>query len=96
MMYWYDAATRLERLYLIQREKLDFYSKITGVQATNVEILQTAYENKLAIDKKLKTDNENEMIKLNKQIRVLKIKNTILTIGVGSLAATTVYFAVFK
>jgi len=95
-MYWYDTATRLERLYNLQKEKLDFYSKITGVQATNVEILQTAYENKLAIDKKLKTDNENEMIKLNKQIRGLRIKNTLLTIGIGGLAATTVYFAVFK
>ncbi len=95
MMYWYDTATRLEKLYLLQREKLDYYYKITGVQATNVEILQTAYENKLAIDKKIKTDNENEMIKLNKQVRGLKIKNTILTIGVGGLVATTLYFAVF-
>ncbi len=94
-MYWYDTATRLEKLYLLQREKLDYYYKITGVQATNVEILQTAYENKLAIDKKIKTDNENEMIKLNKQVRGLKIKNTILTIGVGGLVATTLYFAVF-
>ena len=96
MMYWYDAATRMERLYNLQKEKLDYYYKITGVQATNVEILQTAYENKLVIDKKIKTDNENEMIKLNKQVRGLRIKNTILTIGVGGLAATTVYFAVFK
>jgi len=66
MMYWYDAATRLEKLYLLQREKLDYYYKITGVQANSVELLQTVYENKLAIDKQVKTDNENEMLRLKK------------------------------
>jgi hypothetical protein len=95
MMYWYDAATRLEKLYLLQREKLDYYYKITGVQAGSVELLQTVYENKLAIDKQIKTDNENEMLRLKKQVRGLKIKNTILTIGVGGLAATTLYFSIF-
>jgi hypothetical protein len=95
-MYWYDTATRLEKLYLLQKEKIDYYYRITGVQATSVELLQTVYENKLAIDKQIKTDNENEMLKLKKQARGLRIKNTILTIGVGGLAATTVYFAVFK
>lgn len=95
MMYWYDAATRLEKLYILQKEKLDYYSKITGVQAGSVEMLQAAYENKIAIDTKIKTENENEMLRLKKQVRGLKIKNTILTIGLGGLAATTLYFAVF-
>lgn len=95
MMYWYDAATRLEKLYLLQKEKIDYYYKITGVQAGSVELLQTVYENKLAIDRQIKTDNENEMLKLKKQVRGLKIKNTILTIGVGGLAATTIYFSIF-
>ena len=94
-MYWYDAATRLEKLYLLQKEKIDYYYKITGVQAGSVELLQTVYENKLAIDRQIKTDNENEMLKLKKQVRGLKIKNTILTIGVGGLAATTLYFSIF-
>lgn len=94
-MYWYDAATRMEKLYLLQKEKLDYYYKITGVQATSVELLQTVYENKLVIDKQVKTDNENQMLALQKQVRGLKIKNTILTIGVGGLAATTLYFAIF-
>jgi len=95
MMYWYDAATRMERLYQLQKQKLDYYSKITGVQATSVEMLQSVYENKLVIDTKIKTENENEMLRLKKQVRVLKIKNTALTIGLGGLAATTLYFAVF-
>ena len=95
MMYWYDAATRLERLYQLQKQKLDYYSKITGVQATSVEMLQSVYENKLVIDTKIKTENENEMLRLKKQVKVLKIKNTALTIGLGGLAATTLYFAVF-
>jgi hypothetical protein len=95
MMYWYDAATRLEKLYYIQKEKLDYYSKITGVQATSIQDLQLVYENKLAIDRQVKTDNENQMLSLKKQVRVLKIKNTVLTIGLGGLAATTLYFAVF-
>jgi len=95
MMYWYDAATRLERLYQLQNQKLDYYSKITGVQATSVEMLQSVYENKLVIDTKIKTENENETLRLKKQVRVLKIKNTALTIGLGGLAATTLYFAVF-
>lgn len=95
MMYWYDAATRLDKLYQLQKQKLDYYSKITGVQAGSIENLKTAYENKVAIETQLKTDNENEMIRLNKQVRGLKIKNTILTIGVGGLAITTAYFAIF-
>jgi hypothetical protein len=95
MMYWYDAATRMERLYQLQKQKLDYYSKITGVQATSVEMLQSVYENKLVIDTRIKTENENEMLRLKKQVRVLKIKNTALTIGLGGLAATTLYFAVF-
>ena len=95
MMYWYDAATRLERLYQLQNQKLDYYSKITGVQATSVEMLQSVYENKLVIDTRIKTENENETLRLKKQVRVLKIKNTALTIGLGGLAATTLYFAVF-
>jgi hypothetical protein len=94
-MYWYDAATRLERLYQLQNQKLDYYSKITGVQATSVEMLQSVYENKLVIDTRIKTENENETLRLKKQVRVLKIKNTALTIGLGGLAATTLYFAVF-
>ncbi len=94
-MYWYDAATRMERLYQLQKQKLDYYSKITGVQATSVEMLQSVYENKLVIDTRIKTENENEMLRLKKQVRVLKIKNTALTIGLGGLAATTLYFAVF-
>jgi hypothetical protein len=94
-MYWYDAATRMERLYQLQKQKLDYYSKITGVQATSVEMLQSVYENKLVIDTKIKTENENEMLRLKKQVKVLKIKNTSLTIGLGGLAATTLYFAVF-
>ena len=94
-MYWYDAATRLEKLYYIQKEKLDYYSKITGVQATSIQDLQLVYENKLAIDRQVKTDKENQMLSLKKQVRVLKIKNTVLTIGLGGLAATTLYFAVF-
>jgi hypothetical protein len=94
-MYWYDAATRMERLYQLQKQKLDYYSKITGVQATSVEMLQSVYENKLVIDTKIKTENENEMLRLKKQVKVLKIKNTALTIGLGGLAATTLYFAVF-
>jgi hypothetical protein len=73
-MYWYDAATRLERLYQLQNQKLDYYSKITGVQATSVEMLQSVYENKLVIDTRIKTENENETLRLKKQVRVLKIK----------------------
>lgn len=95
MMYWYDAATRLEKLYQLQKQKLDYYYKITGVQAGSIENLQIAYENKIAIEQQLRTDNENEMIRLNKQVKGLKIKNTILTIGVGGLAITTAYFAIF-
>lgn len=94
-MYWYDAATRLEKLYQLQKQKLDYYYKITGVQAGSIENLQIAYENKIAIEQQLRTDNENEMIRLNKQVKGLKIKNTILTIGVGGLAITTAYFAIF-
>jgi hypothetical protein len=95
MMYWYDAATRMERLYLLQREKLDYYYKITGVQATSIQDLQMVYENKVAVEKKIKDEAANEVNKLKKQVKGLKIKNTILTIGVGGLVLTTAYFAIF-
>jgi len=94
-MYWYDAATRMERLYLLQREKLDYYSKRKKIQATSIQDLQMVYENKVAIETKLKTENENKVNDLTKQVKVLKLKNTILTIGVGGLALTTAYFAIF-
>lgn len=94
-MYWYDAATRMERLYRIQQEKLDYYSKITGVQATSIQDLQIVYENKVAVEKKIKDEAADEVNKLKKQVKGLKIKNTILTIGVGGLALTTAYFAIF-
>jgi len=94
-MYWYDAATRMERLYLLQKEKLDYYSKITGVQAISIQDLQIVYENKVAAEKKIKDEAADEVNKLKKQVRGLKIKNTILTIGVGGLALTTAYFAIF-
>ena len=94
-MYWYDAATRMERLYLLQREKLDYYYKITGVQATSIQDLQIVYENKVAAEKKIKDEAADEVNKLKKQVKGLKIKNTILTIGVGGLALTTAYFAIF-
>jgi hypothetical protein len=95
MMYWYDAATRMEKLYRLQQQKLDYYSKITGVQATSIQDLQIVYENKVAVETKLKTENENKVNDLKKQVKVLKLKNTILTIGVGGLALTTAYFAIF-
>lgn len=94
-MYWYDAATRMDRLYRIQQEKLDYYSKITGVQATSIQDLQMVYENKVAIEKKIKDEAADEVNKLKKQVKGLKVKNTILTIGVGGLALTTAYFAIF-
>jgi len=94
-MYWYDAATRMERLYRLQQQKLDYYSKITGVQATSIQDLQIVYENKVAIEKKIKDEAADEVNKLKKQVKGLKIKNTILTIGVGGLALTTAYFAIF-
>ena len=94
-MYWYDAATRMDRLYRIQQEKLDYYSKITGVQATSIQDLQIVYENKIAVEKKIKDEAADEVNKLKKQVKGLKVKNTILTIGVGGLALTTAYFAIF-
>jgi hypothetical protein len=85
----------MDRLYRIQQEKLDYYSKITGVQATSIQDLQMVYENKVAIEKKIKDEAADEVNKLKKQVKGLKVKNTILTIGVGGLALTTAYFAIF-
>lgn len=96
MMYWYDTATRLEKLYNYQKEQLDCYYKLTGIQASSVEKLKTVYANKVANEEQLRLETEAEMSKLNSQVKGLKIKNTILTIGVGGLALTTVYFAVFQ
>lgn len=95
MMYWYDATTRLEKLYNLQKEQLACYYKITGVQASSVEKLKTVYANKVANEEQLRVETEAEMERLNKQVRGLKLKNTLLTIGVGGLAVTTIYFAIF-
>jgi hypothetical protein len=95
MMYWYDTAKEIDSLYQLERRKTHYYSKITGIQANSYETLQSIYDNKIAIEKESKNEQDEVIGELKKRNRSLVVNNIILSIGVGSLAFSTIYFAIF-
>jgi hypothetical protein len=93
-MYWYQTANTLDTLYRMEAEKVKIYSKITGIQTNNTDMLMQAYENKRAIDLAIKTENELLVKTLKKENRGLRVKTALLTISTTGLLLTTVYFAI--
>jgi len=93
MMYWYRSALTLDSLYLYEREKVKVYGQITGIQTSNLNTLRTIYDNKKAIDADIEMERRQNLDRLKKDIRVLKVKNVVLTASVVGLVFTTFYFA---
>jgi hypothetical protein len=82
MMYWYGTALEIDSLYQLEKLKVGYYSKITGIQADSYETLQAIYANKQAI----------EIKQLKQRNRRLIFSNTALTFGITAIAFSTIYF----
>jgi len=94
MLYWYETAQQIDSLYQMERLKVTYYAKITGIQAVSYETLAEIYKNKQSIEKAIATEKDNEISQLKKRNRRLIISNTALTLGITGLAFSTIYFAI--
>ena len=94
MLYWYRTAYEIDSLYQMERLKVTYYAKITGIQATSYETLAEIYKNKQSIEKAINAEKDAEINKLKKTNRRLIITNTALTLGITGLAFSTIYFAI--
>jgi hypothetical protein len=95
MMYWYKTAQEIDSLYQMERLKVTYYAKITGIQASSYETLAEIYKNKESIEKAIATEKDNEIAQLKKRNRRLIITNTALTLGITAVAVSTIYFTIF-
>ena len=93
MWYWYNTAMEIDSLYQMEKLKVHYYSKITGIQANSYETLQQIYDNKQAIEKAIAQEKDNEIKDLKKRNRGLVFQNIGLTVGLAGLTFTTIYFA---
>ena len=94
-MYWYATAQEIDSLYQMERLKVTYYAKITGIQASSYETLAEIYKNKESIEKAIATEKDNEIAQLKKRNRRLIITNTALTLGITAVAVSTIYFTIF-
>jgi hypothetical protein len=94
MMYWYGTAMEIDSLYQMERLKVTYYAKITGIQANSYETLAEIYANKQAIEKAIATEKDAEIKQLKQRNRRLIITNTALTLGITAVAVSTIYFAI--
>lgn len=94
-MYWYGTSQEIDSLYQLEKLKTHYYAKITGIQASSYETLQQIYDNKVAIEADEANRRDAVMGELKKRNRGLVVNNIILSIGVGTLAFSTIYFAIF-
>jgi len=91
MLYWSKTSTSLNQLYKLEQKKTEELNKVILLKNEALSSLQDAYNNKCyQYDMK-----EQELKFANKQITILKLKNTILSIGVAGLTLSTIYFAAF-
>jgi hypothetical protein len=93
-MYWYATAQEIDSLYQMERLKVTYYAKITGIQAASYETLAEIYKNKQSIEKAIASEKDNEIAQLKKRNTRLIITNTALTLGITGLAFSTIYFAI--
>jgi hypothetical protein len=93
MYYWYNTAMEIDSLYQMEKLKVHYYSKITGIQANSYETLQQIYDNKQAIEKAIGVEKEMQIKDLKKRNRRLIVQNVGLTLGVAGLTFSTIYFA---
>ena len=92
-MYWYNTSMEIDSLYQLEKLKVHYYSKITGIQANSYETLQQIYDNKVAIEKAIADEKESQIKDLKKRNRGLVLQNVGLTIGLAGLTFSTIYFA---
>lgn len=83
----------IDSLYQMEKLKVHYYAKITGIQASSYETLQQIYDNKQAIEKAIGAEKEMQIKDLKKRNRKLIAQNLGLTIGVAGLTFSTIYFA---
>ena len=83
----------IDSLYQMEKLKVHYYSKITGIQANSYETLQQIYDNKQAIEKAIGVEKEMQIKDLKKRNRRLIVQNVGLTLGVAGLTFSTIYFA---
>ncbi len=93
MMYWYNTSMEIDSLYQLEKLKVHYYSKITGIQANSYETLQQIYDNKVAIEKAIADEKDSQIKDLKKRNRGLVLQNVGLTIGIAGLTFSTIYFA---
>jgi hypothetical protein len=91
-MYWYSTALDIDSLYQLEKLKVGYYAKITGIQASSYETLAQIYANKQAIEKAVNAEKDAEIKDLKKRNRRLIFSNTALTIGISAIAFSTIYF----
>jgi len=94
MMYWYGTAQEIDSLYQLEKLKVHYYAKITGIQANSYETLATIYENKQAIEKAIGVEKEMQIKDLKKRNKRLIIHNIGLSVGLTALAISSVYFVI--
>ena len=91
MLYWSKTSASLNQLYKLEQKKTEELNKVILLKNEALSSLQDAYNNKCyQYDMK-----EQELKFANKQITILKLKNTVLSIGVVGLTLSTIYFAAF-
>lgn len=93
MMYWYNTSMEIDSLYQLEKLKVHYYSKITGIQANSYQALQEIYDNKQAIEKAIDAEKEIQVKDLKKRNRSLVLQNVGLTIAAAGLTFSTIYFA---
>lgn len=91
MLYWSKTSTSLNQLYKLEQKKTEELNKVILLKNEALSSLQDAYNNKCFQYDML----EQELKFANKQITILKLKNTVLSIGVVGLTLSTIYFAAF-
>jgi translation initiation factor 2 gamma subunit (eIF-2gamma) len=84
----------IDSLYQMEKLKVTYYAKITGIQANSYETLAEIYANKHAIEKAIATEKDEEIKQLKKRNKRLIITNTALTLGITAVAVSTIYFAI--
>lgn len=91
MLYWSKTSTNLNALYKLEQKKTEELNKVILLKNEALSSLQDAYNNKCFQYDML----EQELKTVNKQLTILRWKNTGLTIGVIGLTLSTIYFAAF-
>ena len=91
MLYWSKTSASLNQLYKLEQKKTEELNKVILLKNEALSSLQDAYNNKCFQYNML----EQELKTVNKQLTILRWKNTGLTIGVIGLTLSTIYFAAF-